>query len=94
MDVCKLGDISPKLPGVQAALRECGQHLGQDFSLGCDIQQDWQFCQPCRFRIYPPMEFQNSPSLSEVKSNRDLVSAKDKGRCGEVKKRESLGFDF
>lgn len=26
------------------------------------------------------MEFQNSPSLSEVKSNRDLVSAKDKGR--------------
>lgn len=40
------------------------------------------------------MEFQNSPSLSEVKSNRDLVSAKDKVRCGEVKKGESLGFGF
>ena len=64
------------------------------FSTWLRYSTEWAFCQFRTFRIYPPMEFQNSPSLSEVKSNRDLVSAKDKVRCGEVKKGESLGFDF
>lgn len=69
-------------------MRECGLHLGQNFSLGCDIQEKRHFCQPRRFRIDPTMEFHNSPSLPEVKSNTDLVSAKDKVGCGKVRKGE------